>query len=94
LRDAPILILDEPTSSLDARTESQIFKAISTAIRGRTTFIISHRLSTIRRADQIIAVDDGRIVESGTHDSLLKLNRLYAELYRHRGDAVEVPVSQ
>ncbi len=94
LRDAPILILDEPTSSLDARTESQIFKAISTAIQGRTTFIISHRLSTIRRADRIIAVDDGRIVESGTHDSLLKLNRLYAELYRHRGDAVEVPVSQ
>src|SRR5258708_7632319 len=94
LKDAPILVLDEPTSSLDARTESQIFKAISTAIQGRTTFIISHRLSTIRRADQIIAGDDGRIVESGTHDSLLKLNRLYAELYRHRGDDAAMPVSQ
>jgi ATP-binding cassette, subfamily B, bacterial len=89
LKDAPILILDEPTSSLDARTEAQIFKAISTAIEGRTTFIISHRLSTIRRADQIIAVEGGRIVESGTHDSLLQINRLYADLYRHRGDALE-----
>jgi ABC-type multidrug transport system fused ATPase/permease subunit len=89
LKDAPILILDEPTSSLDARTEAQIFKAITTAIKGRTTFIISHRLSTIRRADQIIAVEHGRIAESGTHESLLKENRVYAELYRYRGDTVE-----
>lgn len=84
LKDAPILILDEPTSSLDARTEAQIFKAISAAIRGRTTFIISHRLSTIRRAHQIIAFENGRIVESGTHESLLQLGNLYAELYKHR----------
>jgi ATP-binding cassette, subfamily B, bacterial len=94
LKDAPILILDEPTSSLDARTEAQIFKAISTAIKGRTTFIISHRLSTIRRADQIIAFDGGRIVESGTHDSLLKLNNLYADLYRHRSDQTALLTTQ
>lgn len=84
LKNASILILDEPTSSLDARTESQIFEAISAAIRGRTTFIISHRLSTIRRADQIIAIENGQIAERGTHESLLKLNRVYAQLYRHQ----------
>jgi ABC-type multidrug transport system fused ATPase/permease subunit len=84
LKDAPVLILDEPTSSLDARTEGQIFEAISTAIRGRTTFIISHRLSTIRRADQIIALENGRIAECGSHESLMSLNRVYAHLYRHQ----------
>lgn len=94
LKDAPILILDEPTSSLDARTEAQIFKAITTAIKGRTTFIISHRLSTIRRADQIIAVEHGRIVETGTHETLLKANRVYADLYRYRGDTLESPTLQ
>jgi len=84
LKDAPILVLDEPTSALDARTESKIFEAISRLMRDKTTFIISHRLSTIRRADQILALEGGRIVESGTHESLLERGEVYAHLYRHQ----------
>lgn len=84
LKDAPILILDEPTSALDANTESKIFKALTKLMEGRTTFIISHRLSTIRRADQIITIKDGTIVETGTHESLLSAGNVYAELYKHQ----------
>ncbi len=84
LKDAPILILDEPTSALDANTEAKIFQAISKLIEGRTTFIISHRLSTIRRADQIITIKDGKIVETGTHESLLLAGNVYADLYKHQ----------
>lgn len=84
LKDAPILILDEPTSSLDAHTEAQIFKALETLMKGRTTFIISHRLSTIKSADQIITLKDGHIVERGTHESLLSAGKVYADLYRHQ----------
>jgi ABC-type multidrug transport system fused ATPase/permease subunit len=84
LKDAPILILDEPTSALDANTESKIFKAMTKLMEGRTTFVISHRLSTIRRADQIITLKDGKIVETGTHESLLAAENVYADLYRHQ----------
>jgi ABC-type multidrug transport system fused ATPase/permease subunit len=84
LTDAPILVLDEPTSALDARTEAQIFDALSNLMRSRTTFIISHRLSTIRRADQILALDDGHIVERGTHEHLLARGKVYARLYQHQ----------
>jgi ATP-binding cassette subfamily B protein/subfamily B ATP-binding cassette protein MsbA len=84
LKDAPVLVLDEPTSALDARTEGHIIEAMTRLLRDRTTFIISHRLSTIRRAHQIIVLEDGSVVEQGTHDSLLAAGQAYARLYRHQ----------
>jgi ABC-type multidrug transport system fused ATPase/permease subunit len=80
LKDAPVLILDEPTSSVDSRTEAVILEALDRLTVGRTTFIIAHRLSTVRRADQILVLDKGRIVERGRHDELLRHKGLYAEL--------------
>ena len=84
LKDAPVLVLDEPTSALDAHTEGRIFEALSRLMNDRTTFIISHRLSTIRRADQILALADGRVVERGTHESLLAAGSTYAHLYERQ----------
>jgi ABC-type multidrug transport system fused ATPase/permease subunit len=84
LKDAPILILDEPTSALDASTEAQIFAALSSLMQNKTTFIISHRLSTIRRAEQVLVLEDGCIVERGTHESLLAKGNVYAGLYKHQ----------
>lgn len=84
LKDAPILILDEPTSALDAHTEGLIFEALTQLMKNRTTFIISHRLSTIRRADQILAIEHGHIVERGTHEALVTADNVYAQLYRHQ----------
>lgn len=82
LRSTPILILDEPTSAMDVQTEAKIFKALATYSAGRTVFIISHRLSTIRHADLIISIKDGEIAEVGTHESLLKEDKVYAELHK------------
>jgi ABC-type multidrug transport system fused ATPase/permease subunit len=82
LKNAPILILDEPTSALDARTEAEVFDALSSFMRDKTTFIISHRLTTIRQADQIVALEDGHIVEHGTHEMLLARGEVYAQLYK------------
>jgi ATP-binding cassette subfamily B protein/subfamily B ATP-binding cassette protein MsbA len=81
LRDAPILILDEPTSALDAQTERQLLEALDRLRAGRTTFIIAHRLSTIRNADRIIVLQDGEIVEAGSHSELLARGCAYAQLY-------------
>jgi ABC-type multidrug transport system fused ATPase/permease subunit len=88
LMDAPVLILDEPTSSIDSRTELVIIEALDRLMVGRTTFIIAHRLSTVRRADQIVVLDEGRVLERGTHAELLNRRGLYAELYRIQGDGL------
>ena len=77
----PILILDEATSSIDTRTEIRIQKAFLTMMKGRTSFIVAHRLSTIREADVIIVMKEGKIIEQGNHESLLKENGFYATLY-------------
>jgi ATP-binding cassette subfamily B protein/subfamily B ATP-binding cassette protein MsbA len=81
LKDAPILILDEPTAALDAETESEVMEAIERLTQGRTTFIIAHRLSTVRQADRIVVLDAGRVVESGTHEELLARPSLYRRLH-------------
>ena len=81
LKDAPILILDEATSALDAESERNVQAALDEVMRGRTTIVIAHRLSTVERADVIYVLDDGRIVEQGDHASLLAQGKLYASLY-------------
>ena len=78
----PLLILDEATSSIDTRTEQQIQQAFNTMMEGRTSFIVAHRLSTIREADVILVMRDGHIVEQGNHEALLERNGFYAQLYR------------
>ncbi len=81
LRDPRILILDEPTSALDARSEHLLQTGLENLMRGRTTFVIAHRLATVRRADRILVLDGGRIVEQGSHGELLAQRGLYRELY-------------
>ncbi|MSU57723.1 MAG: ABC transporter ATP-binding protein [Pedosphaera sp.] len=82
LKDAPILILDEPTSALDSQTEQALMACWRELMRGRTTFIIAHRLSTVRHADQIVVLDQGCIVERGSHEELIQQKTRYAEMYR------------
>jgi ATP-binding cassette subfamily B protein len=81
LLDPPVLILDDSTSSVDARTEELIRRAMEAVMQGRTTFVIAHRLSTVHRADSIIVMKDGKIAEQGTHQELLEYNGLYREIY-------------
>ncbi|MGB5422982.1 MAG: ATP-binding cassette domain-containing protein, partial [Desulfobacterales bacterium] len=82
LKDAPILILDEATASLDTAAEKTVQKALENLMHGRTTFVIAHRLSTILSADHIIVLADGRIVEQGSHQTLLSLHGAYFRLYQ------------
>lgn len=81
IEDAPLLILDEATSSVDTRTEQTVQNAMDTLTRGRTSFTIAHRLSTIRNADMILVMKDGDIIETGTHAQLLEKDGFYAELW-------------
>ena len=80
LRDPSVLLLDEATSALDAESERAVQTALATLSRGRTTLVIAHRLATIRRADRIVVMDQGRIIASGSHDALLRDGGLYARL--------------
>ena len=84
LADPRILILDEATSSVDTRTELQIQEGLLRLMNGRTAFVIAHRLSTIRQADQLLVIDNGRIIERGTHESLLAANGFYTNLYMNQ----------
>jgi ATP-binding cassette subfamily B protein len=97
LKAPTIVVLDEATAHLDSESEAAVQQALKSALAGRTSLVIAHRLSTVRHAHQILVVDDGRIVERGTHDELLARGGTYAELYRtqfepQRGDAALVEI--
>ena len=86
VKDAPLLILDEATSSVDTRTELQVQAAMDRLMHGRTSFVIAHRLSTIKNADLILYLEGGDVKESGTHDELLERGGAYATLYNSQFD--------
>ncbi len=87
IQNAPLLILDEATSSVDTRTERMVQTAMDQLTKGRTSFVIAHRLSTIKNADLILVMKDGDIIESGSHEELLSKNGFYAQLYNSQFEA-------
>jgi ATP-binding cassette subfamily B protein/subfamily B ATP-binding cassette protein MsbA len=87
LRDAPILILDEPVSAVDAITEARLNETIAQVTKGRTAFIVAHRLATVRRADLILVIEEGSVVEQGTHAELMATSRRYRELHETQANA-------
>jgi ABC-type multidrug transport system fused ATPase/permease subunit len=91
IRQSPILILDEPTAALDTESEKLVIDALERLMKGRTVITIAHRLSTIRRADKIIVLKDGLVAEQGTHDELLALNGVYAELHHAQAEPAATP---
>ena len=84
IKNPPLLILDEATSALDNATEILIQSALDELSRGRTTIVVAHRLSTIKNADEIAVISDGRILEKGTHDELIQNDKLYMQLYEQQ----------
>ena len=97
LADPRILVFDEATASVDTRTEALIQKALNKLLKDRTSFVIAHRLSTVRNADNVIVLDEGRVVEQGDHKTLLAKKRLYADLYNRQfyvPTKVKVPAAQ
>ena len=84
LADGKIMVMDEATSSVDTKTEQLINGMTGDLLRGKTSFIIAHRLSTVKNADEILVVTEGKITERGSHDELIKNGGLYAELYRYQ----------
>lgn len=94
LREAPVVVLDEPTSSLDLATEARVWRAVEELLAGRTTIVIAHRLSTAARADRIVVLDDGAIVEEGSHDELVARDGAYAQLWRqHAAGTADWPAT-
>jgi len=94
VRNNPILLLDEPTAALDSESEKLVIDALEKLMKGKTVIAIAHRLTTIRDADQIIVLSGGVVAESGSHDQLLKLGGIYADLYHTQFDVgAEKPVS-
>ena len=88
IEDAPFLILDEATSSVDTRTEELVQKAMDKLTEGRTSFIIAHRLSTIKNADLILVMKEGNIIEQGNHEELIAQNGFYADLYNSQFESI------